>query len=209
MLGKGTCVQLLKVMCLCMIFSSTEGVEGRLDCGTQGVEEAISPDRLRGIRIFDISDISNPQYISNVQTCRGSHTHSVLKDPNDDENVYVYVSGSSFVRPSEELSGCSGLAPDEDPNSALFRIEVIKVPLDNPKAAAIVSSPRIFDDLVEPPQHGMSPADIAAVKEAESMGKYIIEIEGQKQVLPDRYAEVLLGRKEVARVSQQPQTLLH
>ena len=177
-----------------LLFVSGEGLGGRLDCGTEGVQDAISQDRLRGIRIFDITDITDPQYVSNVQTCRGSHTHSVLKDPDDDENVYVYVSGSAPVRPSEELPGCSGLSPDEDPNTALFRIEVIKVPLDNPKEAAIVSSPRIFDDLIEPPQHGMAPADIAAVKEAEKMGKFIIEIRGQKQVLPDRYASMLLGQ---------------
>ena len=177
-----------------LLFVSGEGMSGRLDCGTEGVQDAVSQDRLRGIRIFDIKDISNPQYVANVQTCRGSHTHSVLKDPDDDENVYVYVSGSAPVRPAEELPGCSGLSPDEDPNTALFRIEVIKVPLDNPQEAAIVSSPRIFDDLVEPPQHGMAPADIAAVEEAEKMGKFIIEIRGQQQVLPDRYASMLLGQ---------------
>ena len=145
-----------------LLFVSGEGNSGRLDCGTEGVEERVSHDRLRGIRIFDISDIQNPQYVSNVQTCRGSHTHSVLKDPNDDENVYVYVSGSAGVRPEEELAGCSSAPPSEDPNSALFRIEVIKVPLANPSAAAIVSSPRIFQDLVAPPEHGLAPADIAA-----------------------------------------------
>lgn len=148
-----------------LMFVSGEGLGGRLDCGTEGVKEAVSHDRLRGIRIFNIDDIKNPVYISNVQTCRGSHTHSVLKDPNDDENVYIYVSGSAPVRPEDELAGCSDASPDEDPNSALFRIEVIKVPLDHPEQAAIVSSPRIFDDLVAPPTHGQSPADIAEMEE--------------------------------------------
>lgn len=140
-----------------LLFVSGEGLEGRLDCGTEGVPEVVSPDRLRGIRIFDISDIRNPEYIANVQTCRGSHTHSVLVDPDDDENVYVYVSGSATVRPAEELPGCSALSPDRDPNSALFRIEVIRVPLDNPEQAAIVSSPRIFEELVAPPTHDVAP----------------------------------------------------
>jgi len=177
-----------------LLFVSGEGLSGRLDCGTEGVQQAISQDRLRGIRIFDITDITDPKYVANVQTCRGSHTHSVLKDPDDDENVYVYVSGSAPVRPAEELPGCSGLSPDEDPNTALFRIEVIKVPLANPEAAAIVSSPRIFDGLVEPPSHGLAPDDLAAVKNAEAMGKFIVDIRGQKQVLPDRYASRLLGQ---------------
>ena len=127
-----------------LLFVSGEGLGGRLDCGTEGVRETASPDRLRGIRIFDISDITQPEYIANVQTCRGSHTHSVLKDPNDDENVYIYVSGSAPVRPDEELPGCSSAFPEDDPNSALFRIEVIQVPLDSPEDAAIVSSPRNF-----------------------------------------------------------------
>jgi len=134
-----------------LLFVSGEGTGGRLDCGEQGVVEAVSHERLRGIRIFDISDITAPEYVANVQTCRGSHTHTVLKHPGDDDNVYIYVSGSAGVRPAEELAGCSGMSPGEDPNSALFRIEVIRVPLDNPQAAAIVSSPRIFEDLVAPP----------------------------------------------------------
>ncbi len=175
-----------------LMFVSGEGRGGRLDCGTEGVEDAVSLDRLRGIRIFDISDIRNPEYVGNVQTCRGSHTHSVLKDPNDDENVYVYISGSAPVRPEEELSGCSSAAPDEDPNSALFRIEVIKVPLAHPERAAIVSSPRIFDDLVAPPEHGMAPADIAEMEEARERGAFIAYIFGQDRVLPSRMTRPML-----------------
>ena len=159
-----------------LLFVSGEGLGGRLDCGTEGVPEAVSQERLRGIRIFDISDIRNPAYIANVQTCRGSHTHSVLVDPDDEENVYIYVSGSAPVRPAAELPGCSGAPLDEDPNSALFRIEVIKVPLAHPEQAAIVSSPRIFDDLVAPPQHGLAPDDLAALEEAKARGAFIAEV---------------------------------
>src|SRR5271170_5212828 len=103
-------------------------------------------DRFRGVRIFDISDIRNPKQVAAVQTCRGSHTHTLVIDPNDKENVYIYVSGTSFVRQPEELAGCSGEKPDKDPNTALFRIDVIKVPLAAPQEAAIVSSPRVFID---------------------------------------------------------------
>ena len=177
-----------------LLVVSGEGLGGRLDCGTDGVQEAISQDRLRGIRIFDITDIKNPQYISNVQTCRGSHTHSLLKDPNDDENIYVYVSGSAPVRPEEELAGCSDAMPSEDPNSALFRIEVIKIPLANPEQAAIVSSPRIFDDLVEPPQHGPAPEELAALERARASGGFIVEMRGQERVMPDRFVAQLLDR---------------
>jgi LVIVD repeat-containing protein len=176
-----------------LLFVSGEGTSGRLDCGSEGVAEPVSDDRLRGIRIFDIRDIRNPDYISNVQTCRGSHTHSLLKDPDDDENVYIYVSGSAPVRPADELSGCSGASPGEDPNSALFRIEVIKVPLAHPEDAAIVSSPRIFEDLVAPPQHGLSAADIQALEDAKAAGAFVVEFFGQERVLPDRFVTPMLA----------------
>ena len=103
-------------------------------------------DRFRGVRIFDISDIRNPKQVAAVQTCRGSHTHTLVLDPNDKDNVYIYVSGTSFVRQPEELEGCSGEKPDKDPNTALFRIDVIKVPVAAPQDAKIVSSPRLFID---------------------------------------------------------------
>ncbi|MGB5673112.1 MAG: hypothetical protein WBO43_01060 [Gemmatimonadota bacterium] len=189
-----------------LLFVSGEGMGGRLDCGTEGVRERVSDVRLRGIRIFDISDIEDPVYIANVQTCRGSHTHSLLVDPNDRENVYVYVSGSAPVRPEEELPGCSGLSPDEDPNSALFRIEVIQVPLANPEAAAIVSSPRIFQGLVEAPQHGLAPGDIRAMEEAKARGAFVAEVQGQTFVLPDGFANQLLARKVAERGGEGPPT---
>jgi hypothetical protein len=142
-----------------LMFMSVEMPNGRLDCGVQGFPAdppsadgqhssgpAASKDRFRGVRIFDISDITKPKQIAAVQTCRGSHTHTLVTDPNDKNNVYIYVSGTSFVRQKEELAGCSGEAPDKDPNTALFRIEVIKVPLAAPQNAAIVSSPRVFMD---------------------------------------------------------------
>jgi hypothetical protein len=175
-----------------LLFVSGEGTAGRLDCSDEGVQEAVSHHRLRGIRIFDISDIRNPDYVANVQTCRGSHTHSVLKHPGDDDNVYIYVSGSAPVRPAEELPGC--VAAPDDPNSALFRIEVIRVPLDSPEDAAIVSSPRIFQDLVAPPVHGASPADRREAEEAEARGEFIAEIQGQVIVLPPQFTGPQLTR---------------
>jgi len=113
-------------------------------------------DRFRGVRIFDISDVRNPKQVAAVQTCRGSHTHTLVTDPNDKENVYIYVSGTSFVRQAEELAGCSGEKPDKDPNTALFRIEVIKVPVAAPQDAKIVSSPRVFIDARTGAMNGLS-----------------------------------------------------
>ena len=131
-----------------LLFVSAEATSGRVDCGLQGVQDTVSRERARGIRIIDISDVTNPKYITTVQTCRGSHTNTLVTDPKDRENVYIYVSGSAGVRSANELPGCSGGPRDQDPNTALFRIEVIQVPLANPAAAAIVSSPRIFDSAV-------------------------------------------------------------
>jgi hypothetical protein len=147
-----------------LLFMSVEMPNGRLDCGAQGFPPdppapppvegqpparhipSAQKDRFRGVRIFDISDIRNPKQVAAVQSCRGSHTHTLVVDPNDKDNVYIYISGTSFVRQPEELAGCSGETPDKDPNTALFRIEVIKVPLASPQDAKIVASPRVFID---------------------------------------------------------------
>ena len=171
-----------------LLFVSGEGLSGRVDCGTTGVKDTVSKDRLRGLRIFDITDITNPKNVGNVQTCRGSHTHTVLVDPKDPDNVYVYISGSAGVRSPNELPGCVRARPEEDPNSSLFRIEVIKVPLAHPEQAAIVSSPRIFNDLTAPARHGEAPEDIAenkrAVAEAKAKGGFTGVIRGDERVLP-------------------------
>ena len=129
-----------------LLIMSVQEVRGRLDCGLEGVPDAVSDERVRGIRIFDVTDFRNPIQVAAVQTCRGSHTHTVVSDAGDDENIYVYVSGTSGVRDDEELAGCSSDSPFEDDNSALFRIEVIEIPRDNPSAAQIVNRPFIFQD---------------------------------------------------------------
>src|SRR3954447_686561 len=129
-----------------LLFMSVEQTRGRLDCGTQGVSTPVSAERFRGVRIFDISDLAKPRQLAAVQTCRGSHTHTLVTDPKDPANLYVYGSGTSSVRSGEELAGCSGAKPEEDPNTSLFSIDVIKVPLASPEKAAIVNRPRIFGD---------------------------------------------------------------
>jgi hypothetical protein len=129
-----------------LLVMSVEQTRGRLDCGTQGVKERVSAERFRGVRIFDITDVSKPRQVAAVQTCRGSHTHTLLVDPDDKENLYIYGSGTSTVRSAEELAGCSGLDPAKDPDTALFSIDVIQVPLKAPEKARIVNRPRIFAD---------------------------------------------------------------
>ena len=129
-----------------LLIMSVEQTRGRIDCGSQGIQERVSADRFRGIRIFDITDVRKPRQVAAVQTCRGSHTHTLVTNPKDTANLYVYGSGTSTVRSAEELAGCSNLAPDKDPNTSLFSIDVIQIPLTAPENARIVNRPRIFAD---------------------------------------------------------------
>src|SRR5256714_10164698 len=179
-----------------LLFVSGEGTSGRLDCSNAGVHDSVSHDRLRGIRIFDISDISSPKYLANVQTCRGSHTHTVVIDPKDTDNVYVYVSGSAPVRSPTELPGCVRQSPDSNPNSSLFRIEVIKVPLAAPQQAAVIGGARIFDSLTQAPTHGEMPQDIAEAKRqadsARAAGGFTANAFGTEHVLGPGFVKPML-----------------
>ena len=179
-----------------LLFTSGEDFNGRLDCGTQGVPDSVSKDRLRGIRIFDIGDITHPRQIADVQTCRGSHTHTLVTDPNDTTTVYLYVSGGAPVRSPSELAGCSALSPDQDPNSELFRIEVIRVPLAHPEQAQVVGKPAILADLTEPRAHGEAPEDVAAAAKAAALararGGFTATMHGVEIVLGPRFVAAQL-----------------
>ena len=129
-----------------LLFMSVEETRGRVDCGGEGVTDTVSTERFRGVRIFDITDLDHPKQVADVQTCRGSHTHTLVLDPKDAENVYIYVSGTGPVRSGSELAGCSRGASFNDTTTSLFRIDVIKVPVAAPQNARIVNSPRIFAD---------------------------------------------------------------
>lgn len=144
-----------------LLFISAEDPGSRVDCGSQGVKDTVSKDRFVGIRIYDVSNPMHPRPVANVQTCRGSHTHTLVPDPKDPGVVYVYVSGLARVRSAGEMAGCEAAGGETDPSSALFRVEVIRVPVAHPEQAKIVSSARIFNDLTAPPTHGISVADTA------------------------------------------------
>ena len=124
-----------------LLFMSVEESRARVDCGT----DPTVGTRFQGVRVFDISDVLNPVQIAAVQTCRGSHTHSLVADPDDPDNVYVYVSGTATPRPASTLAGCNDNPPTGE-NPARWRIEVIQVPLAAPDTAAVVSGPRLFTD---------------------------------------------------------------
>ena len=128
-----------------LLILSVEETRGRVDCGLQGAGSEPTPDRFRGIRIFDISDLRRPRQVGVVQTCRGSHTHSVVSGPEPDGKIIVYNSGTSSIRDTEELENCIGdIAGDN--RTALFRIDVIEIPVDDPSKSKIVKSPTVFAD---------------------------------------------------------------
>ncbi len=128
-----------------LLIMSAQETRGRVDCGLGGVSEDVSAERFRGIRIFNISDLARPVQVGQVQTCRGSHTHSVISGPGKDGKIIVYNSGTSAVRDGEELEGCVDEKPGDD-RTALFRIDVIEIPVDDPSRSRIVASPAVFAD---------------------------------------------------------------
>ena len=128
-----------------LLIMSVEQNRGRIDCGLQGAGTEPNPERFRGIRIFDISDLKRPQQVGAVQTCRGSHTHSVVSGPDENGIIIVYNSGTSSVRDQEELESCFEAIPGDN-RTALFRIDVIEIPIANPSQAKIVKSPTVFAD---------------------------------------------------------------
>ena len=128
-----------------LLIMSAQETRGRLDCGLQGISEDVSDERFRGLRIFDISDLESPVQVGAVQTCRGSHTHSVVSGPGDDGKIVVYNSGTSSIRDRDEMETCFDDSPG-DPRTALFRIDVIEIPVDDPASARIVHSPTVFAD---------------------------------------------------------------
>ena len=129
-----------------LLIMSVEEERGRVDCGLDGINEDISGDRFMGIRIFNISNLTHPVQVGQVQTCRGSHTHSVVSIPEDaNGSIIVYNSGNSPVREEDELEGYIGeIAGDE--RTALFRIDVIEIPVERPHESRIVHSPAVFAD---------------------------------------------------------------
>ena len=181
-----------------LLFLSGESLNGRLDCGKQGPEEPVSPERFRGVRVIDISDPTHPHILANVQTCRGSHTHTVVTDPRDTSVVYIYVSGQAPVRPPQELAGCSNALPEQDTASARFRIDIIRVPLAHPESASVVSRPRIFEALVAPATHGATPTDAANaqrfIDSVSATGAYAVKFQGSPLVLPSQMIDGMLAQ---------------
>ncbi len=188
-----------------LMFMSAEANNGRVDCLPGGVPDTVSALRVRGVRIFDISDIKKPKLLTNVQTCRGSHTHTVVESPKDPNNIYIYVSGSAPLRSPNELAGCVSSNPNNDPNSSLFRIEIIRVPLANPSAASVVSRANIFTGLTTTPTHSAAPDDLKQAADAAARARAAGQItarnpsSGQEMVIGGQIMRIFLDSVVKAR----------
>jgi hypothetical protein len=189
-----------------LMFMSAEAMNGRVDCKPGGVKDVVSKDRVRGVRIFDITNIREPKLVANVQTCRGSHTHTVLEDPKDKNNVYIYVSGSSGIRPAGELAECVGNLASSDAKSSRLRIEIIKVPLADPSKAAIVNRANIFAGLAAPSGHGPSEADKKEVEAAKARGAFMVFVPAinQEMELPPQFTQPVIESMMKARGGTTP-----
>jgi hypothetical protein len=125
-----------------LLFMSVEETRAKKDCTL--TPAATNATRFRGVRIFDISNINAPVQVGGVQTCRGSHTHTLVEGKDSPDTVYIYVSGTSgTIGQTDDLTTCDD-GPATNANPSQWRIEVIRVPLAAPQNAAIVSEPRLF-----------------------------------------------------------------
>jgi hypothetical protein len=195
-----------------LLFMSAEAFNGGIDCKpiTPVAGDTVNANRIRGVRIFDISDIKNPKLVANVQTCRGSHTHTVVEDPNDRDNVYIYVSGSAPIRPKGELARCVADTPDKNAQSSLMKIEIIKVPVARPQDAAVVNTANIFANLQQPISHGATAADKAntarRVDSTRRVGGFTAVQDGEAFVVNPIFAQGLLDSLVKARGGTGPAT---
>ena len=145
-----------------LLFISAEGGGNRNDCAKGGVQDP--KDHMAGVRIYDVSDAHAPKLIKNVQTCKGSHTHTVIPSPTDPNIIYIYVSGQQTARPATELAGCKNGTDPADTTNSLYQLDIIKVPLDHPERAAVIPGARIFTGL------GASPDCVALCAPADGHG---------------------------------------
>ena len=136
-----------------LLFVSAEGGGNRNDCAKGGVQDPA--DHMAGVRIYDVSNPAAPKLVKNVQTCKGSHTHTVIPDPKNKDVVYIYVSGSQGARPATELAGCNNGTDPADEKNSLYRLDVIKVSLKHPEQAEVVTGARIFTGLTPAPTSAM------------------------------------------------------
>ncbi len=133
-----------------LLFVSAEGAGNRNDCGKGGVKDP--SEHMAGVRIFDVGDPARPRLVKNVQTCKGSHTHTMLPSPKDKNILYIYVSGSQGARPNTEVKDCKEGTDPADETNSLFRLDVIKVDIRNPEKAEVVTGARLFTGLDAAPR---------------------------------------------------------
>ena len=121
-----------------------KSTNSRADCGFGGVPDPVSKDaRARHPHLRHRRHQASEAGDDRADLPRLAHAHR--RDAAGRQRQRLHLrSGTAGVRSADELPGCADGGID-DPNTARFRLEVIKVPLAAPEKAAIVSSPRIFN----------------------------------------------------------------
>jgi hypothetical protein len=109
------------------------------ECGspqTPVVDGVITPG-FEGLRIFDVANPSSPRYVGAVATDCGSHTHTLVPDPDDAGRVLIYVASypASALGPTPFGTQCSRSDPGHS------KISVVEVPLAAPEQARVVAQP--------------------------------------------------------------------
>ncbi|WP_053174986.1 LVIVD repeat-containing protein [Nonomuraea sp. SBT364] len=115
-----------------LLFGSVDSSRNDDSCSSTGQSASVK-ESWEGVRIFDVSDKTNPRYVKSVETNCGSHTHTLVPDRRG-RNVYIYVSSYS---PNAAFPDCQ---PPHD------LISIIKVPLRDPASASVISAPNLFPD---------------------------------------------------------------
>jgi hypothetical protein len=100
-------------------------------CNSTPLPNAQDPSSWEGVRIFDISDPTDPELVKSVRTDCGSHTHTLA--PAGRGSLFVYVSSYGLTTTSV------------GPNCEQFhgKISVVHIPLNHPDKSKVVAEPAV------------------------------------------------------------------
>ena len=116
---------------LLFLSNDTPQTDGATICSQNRLSDttACGPACFEGIRIFDLANPAQPQFLTSVYTDCGSHTHTLVPDLANNR-VLLYV--SSY--PSSTGPNC------QNPHA---KISIVGVPLDAPETASVIGTPQI------------------------------------------------------------------
>ncbi|HKO33779.1 MAG TPA: hypothetical protein VJY85_08550, partial [Candidatus Limnocylindria bacterium] len=123
-----------------LVFVSVDRPQTSPGCDSEDAEKAdplfVPPEGgWEGIRVFDVSEARRPRLITSVATDCGSHTNTLVPDP-DHDRLLLYVSSYALSIEPDLAPGCV------NPHG---HISVVEVPLDDPASASVIAEPHLFD----------------------------------------------------------------